>query len=83
MMSKTRTMTMTTIMMQEYSSKSSGVQPVLLVFVGPARDFKRHVNTALVLQGIKYFAIAARYFVTSLPLLGISYVISYLAIAWY
>ena len=74
---------MTTITMQEYSSKSSGVLPVLLVFVGPARDLKRHVNTALVLQGIKYFAIAARYFVTSLPLLGISHVISYLAIAGY
>ena len=83
MMSKTMTMTMTTIMMQEYSSKSSGVLPVLLVFVGPARDLKRHVNTALVLRGIKYLAIAARYFVTSLPLLGIGYVISYLAIAWY
>ena len=83
MMSETRTMTTTTIMMQEYSSKSSGVLPVLLVFVGPARDLKRHVNTALVLRGIKYFAIAARYFVTSLPLLGISYVIIYLAIAGY
>ena len=59
---------MTTITMQEYSSKSSGVLPVLLVFVGPARDLKRHVNTTLVLLGIKYFAIAARYFVTSLPL---------------
>ena len=56
---------------------------MLLVFVGPAGDLKWHVNTALVLRGIKYFAIAARYFVTSLPLLGISYVISYLAIAGY
>ena len=78
-------MTMTTITMQEYSSKSSGILLVLLVFVGPARDLKRHVNTALVLRGIKYLALAivARYFVTSLPLLGISYVISYLAIALY
>ena len=67
---------MTTITMQEYSSKSSGVLPVLLVFVGPARDLERHVDTALVLRGIKYFAIAARYFVTSLPLLGINKVVS-------
>ena len=67
---------MTTITMQEYSSKSSGVLPVLLVFVGPARDLKRHVNTAFVLRGIKYLAIAARYFVTSLPLLGINKVVS-------